>query len=96
MGGAVWAGDYLPGCPQAWSLQLLPWCLGPLPPSSAPSLSPGVKRAKRSSKMLPIAQLGREPTGQRGRLCSWQEMRGCHGNATQAGTKISGVAALSG
>ena len=46
--------------------------------------------------MPPTAWLGGEPVGQRGQLCSWQEIKGQHGNATQAGIEICGVAALSG
>lgn len=65
-------------------------------PSPEQSLSPGEQRTKQCSRMSPMAQLGKVPVDQRGQLCSWQEMKGQHRKATQAGIEICGVAALSG
>lgn len=75
---------------------LLNNALIPSSPSPEQPLSPGGERAKQSSRKSPMAQLGKVPVDQRGQLCSWQEMKGQHRNATQAGIEICGVAALSG
>ena len=64
----------------------------PLPPLQNSLSSPGGERAERSSRMPPTAWLGREPADHRVQLCSWQEIKGRHGNGTQAGIEICGVA----
>lgn len=54
------------------------------------------RRAEQCSRVPHKAWLGGEPVDQRDKLCSWQEMRSRHENATQAGNRICGVADLSG
>ena len=54
--------------------------------------SPRGEKAERSSMRPPTAWLGGEPADHRVQLCSWQEIKGWHGNGTQAWIEICGVA----
>ena len=103
MSTEVWAGGW--GCLgwglSSWLLPKLGLCsllkdarAPPLPPLQYSLSSPWGERAKRSSRMSPTAWLGREPADHRVQFCSWQEINSWHGNGTQAGIEICGVACM--
>lgn len=59
--------------------------------SGAQPLSPKGERLKKDAAYGPD---GQKASGSGGQLCSWQTMKGQHGNTTQSGIKICGVASL--